>query len=140
MNRYSQRRERGAAAVEMAIVLPMLLLVLGGIVDLGRALYGQVILTNAAREGARALSLGAADAETRARQSMTGFSPLVADSTTGVSFASTPCPGGNGTMIITVASGATGFRWYMLDTVPRLFGATIPTPTLKGEASMRCAT
>ena len=52
------RRERGAVAVEMAIILPLLLLVVGGIVDFGRLLFTQNIVTNAAREGARAWSLG----------------------------------------------------------------------------------
>ena len=47
------RAERGAAAVELAIVLPVLLLVIGGIVDFGRFFYTQIQVTNAAREGAR---------------------------------------------------------------------------------------
>ena len=49
------RRERGAVAVEMAIILPLLLLVVGGIVDFGRLLFTQNIVTNAAREGARSV-------------------------------------------------------------------------------------
>lgn len=46
-------KERGAVAVEMAIVLPLLLLILLGIIEFGRALNVQVSLTQAAREGAR---------------------------------------------------------------------------------------
>jgi Flp pilus assembly protein TadG len=45
--------ERGAAAVEMALVMPILVLFIGGIIDFGRAFMSQVILTNAAREGTR---------------------------------------------------------------------------------------
>ncbi|MFW5470911.1 TadE/TadG family type IV pilus assembly protein [Knoellia sp. CPCC 206435] len=52
------RRERGAAAVEMAIVLPLLLLIMGGVVEFGRALFIQNMATNAAREGARMRALG----------------------------------------------------------------------------------
>jgi Flp pilus assembly protein TadG len=48
-----RHRESGAAAVEMAIILPVLILLVGGIVDFGRAFYTQVVLTNAAREGTR---------------------------------------------------------------------------------------
>ena len=51
------RKERGAVAVEMAILLPLLLLCIGGIVDLGRLLFVQTMVTNAAREGARMHSL-----------------------------------------------------------------------------------
>ncbi|MEV6600785.1 TadE family protein [Actinoplanes sp. NPDC051346] len=52
------RRDEGAAAVEMALVLPLLLLLLFGIIDFGRALNIQITLTEAAREGARATALG----------------------------------------------------------------------------------
>ena len=48
------RTERGASAVELAIVLPVLFLVIAGIVDFGRYFFSQIQLTNAAREGARA--------------------------------------------------------------------------------------
>lgn len=52
-------RDRGAAAVEMALVLPVLLLLVFGIIDFGRMLNAQITLTEAAREGARASVLGA---------------------------------------------------------------------------------
>lgn len=48
------RTERGAAAVEFALLLPVLVLLIGGIVDYGRYFFTQVQLSNAAREGARA--------------------------------------------------------------------------------------
>ncbi len=47
-------RERGNVIVEMAIILPFLLLVVAGVVDLGRLFWEQQVLTNATREGARA--------------------------------------------------------------------------------------
>ncbi len=47
-------RERGAAAVEFALVLPVLLTALMGLVDAGLALYDKAVLTHASREGARA--------------------------------------------------------------------------------------
>jgi len=46
--------QQGAAAVEFALVLPILLLVFFGMVELSLALYDKAILTNASREGARA--------------------------------------------------------------------------------------
>jgi len=43
--------DQGAAAVEFAIMLPLLLLLIFGIIDFGRALNAQVTITQAAREG-----------------------------------------------------------------------------------------
>jgi Flp pilus assembly protein TadG len=45
--------ERGAALVEMAITLPLLLFVAFGIFEFGRAFQYWQVLTNSAREGAR---------------------------------------------------------------------------------------
>ncbi|GGK39076.1 hypothetical protein GCM10010124_34830 [Pilimelia terevasa] len=56
--------DRGAAAVEMALVLPLLAAVLFGIIDFGRMFNAQISLTEAAREGARAVALGL-DPDTR---------------------------------------------------------------------------
>ena len=44
----------GAVAVEFTIIFPLLLLVTFGIIELGLLLFNQQIITNAAREGARA--------------------------------------------------------------------------------------
>ena len=46
------RSQAGAELVEFALVLPILLLVFGGIVDFGLLLQRQQVVTNAAREGA----------------------------------------------------------------------------------------
>jgi Flp pilus assembly protein TadG len=48
------RQQKGAAAVEFALILPILLLVFFGMIELSLALYDKAILTNASREGARA--------------------------------------------------------------------------------------
>jgi hypothetical protein len=47
------RGEHGAVAVEFAIILPVLLLLLFGIIDFGHAWYMKQIIINASREGAR---------------------------------------------------------------------------------------
>jgi Flp pilus assembly protein TadG len=46
-------RTRGQALVEFALVFPILMLMLLGLFDLGRAVFTYNTITNAAREGAR---------------------------------------------------------------------------------------
>lgn len=46
-------QRRGVAAVELAFVLPLLLLLLVGLWELGRIIHVQIILNNAARDAAR---------------------------------------------------------------------------------------
>jgi Flp pilus assembly protein TadG len=48
------KNKSGAAMAEMVIVLPVLLLVLFGIIELSLVLYDKAMITNASREGARA--------------------------------------------------------------------------------------
>lgn len=53
-----RRDERGAAVVEFALILPILVLFVFGIVEFGRAYSARIELTGAVREGARAVALG----------------------------------------------------------------------------------
>jgi len=48
----AQRSERGAASVEFASTLPLLILILLGTIDFGRFAYAAIAVTNAARTGA----------------------------------------------------------------------------------------
>ncbi|MBR6620689.1 MAG: pilus assembly protein [Clostridia bacterium] len=48
-----QKREEGQAMVEFALILPIFLLILCGIIDFGWLFYNQLSLNNACREGAR---------------------------------------------------------------------------------------
>ena len=52
------REQKGQALVELALLLPVLLLLLGGIMEFGRLLHAQLVLTAASREGARAAAVG----------------------------------------------------------------------------------
>ena len=53
MARRVRRREAGAAFVELAVSLPVLVVVVLGTADLGRVFYYTIELTNAARAGAQ---------------------------------------------------------------------------------------
>ena len=48
------QNNRGAAAVELAICLPILTLLVFGSIEFGLLFYNQQVITNASREGARA--------------------------------------------------------------------------------------
>ena len=70
INQSAERKKacRGQAIVEFAVVLPILLLLMLGLINLGVLINAQVILTQAAWEGARAgttlnPSLGEGDTE-----------------------------------------------------------------------------
>ncbi|MEO7117701.1 MAG: TadE family protein [Candidatus Limnocylindrales bacterium] len=49
----AQGRDRGQALVEFALVLPILATLLFGLLDVGRVVWAQDSISNAAREGAR---------------------------------------------------------------------------------------
>jgi Flp pilus assembly protein TadG len=48
-----RQRDQGQGLVEFALLIPLLVLIVFGAVDLARAYFAQVTITNASREGAR---------------------------------------------------------------------------------------
>lgn len=50
----SAQSEKGSVAVEFAILLPLFIMFVWGAIEFGMAYYTQEVITNAAREGARA--------------------------------------------------------------------------------------
>ena len=54
MNRFNS--QRGAAAVEFALLLPLVALIIFGLIDFGRLFFVQISLTSASREAVRASS------------------------------------------------------------------------------------
>lgn len=153
----SPRRERAAAAVEFALLLPVLLLVIGGIVDFGRFFYTQNVTVNAAREGARMLALGYPvgtsttdpSAAKRVGQAMLAvsvytekycFLPASGGPATCGSAGSTiacpasPLPGDHVSTTVTVAP----FSFMVLGPISSLFGSAITVPKPSGTADVRC--
>lgn len=91
MYRVREGSERGAVAVEFAILAPILIMLLMGIMEFGRAYNAQVSLTNAAREGVRvmAVSNNQTSARTAAKNAAVALSPSLADSN--ITFSAASC-------------------------------------------------
>ena len=77
----SKTTERGAVAVEFALLAPVLVMLLLGIMEFGRAYNAQVTLSSAAREGVRVMAINnnATAARTAAKNSATALKPVLTD-------------------------------------------------------------
>lgn len=135
--RSSHGRERGASLVEFAIVLPLFLLLIGGMVDFGRAFYTEVMLTNGAREGARTAMYSTSDAA-----AIDSRAWAAAGSTSYAVNVKDPCaadspPAARVTVIVTNSD----FEWILLGPAMNIVtfgsGDALPT-TLTGKATMQC--
>ena len=63
--RPCRRNRQGAAVVEFAVVAPIFSMLVFGMIEFGRAIMVEQILTNAAREGARVAVLDSATSDER---------------------------------------------------------------------------
>lgn len=74
---------RGVAVVEFALVVPIFLLLVFGLIELGRMVMVQQSLTNAAREGCRkailATTMSSSDVETAVRNCLRPAISVVSD-------------------------------------------------------------
>jgi Flp pilus assembly protein TadG len=77
----SKTSERGAVAVEFALLAPVLVMLLLGITEFGRAYNAQITLSSAAREGVRVMAIGNSPsaARTAAKNSATALKPALTD-------------------------------------------------------------
>ncbi len=129
-------RDRGAAAVEFALLLPILLLLVFGIIDFGRALNAQVTLTQAAREGARLAALNQPNVVSRTQAAATGLSPVTVTVTSS-------CPTGAGQGVDAVVQTSYSFSFVTpVGAVAGLFGGSgFGSPiTLSAQGEMPCET
>ncbi len=96
----SGSRERGAAALEFALVAPVLILMIMGMVDFGMVVNAQAVVANGARDGARVASLNGSEANARSAalkstSSLGGTAPTVAVQCFTDITAATACTGAN---------------------------------------------
>jgi len=133
-----QARERGATAIEFALLFPLLMLIVFGIIDFGRALNAQITLTQAAREGARLDAVGQPNgtvvAQTQA--AATGLSP--------VNVAETACVPGAGPTANAVVTVSYSFNFVTpIGAIAGLIGGSgsLGSPvTLTAQGVMPCET
>jgi Flp pilus assembly protein TadG len=127
MMRFHDRRgERGAAAVEFALILPILILLVLGLIEFSRVYNIQISLSNAAREGARTMAVenSLPIARSAAIAAAPSISPAVSDAQIAIS--PTTCTAG-ATVDVTIS--------YNVSLMTGFFGATLP---LTGKGVMRC--
>lgn len=120
------RSERGAAAVEFALILPVLILLLLGLMEYGRVYSVQISLSNAAREGARTMAIqnDAGKARTAARAAAPSIHPALTSANVSVNPA--VCDAGS-TVTVTVH--------YTVPLITGFFGPNLP---LTGTGVMLC--
>lgn len=130
----SAARDRGAAAVEFALLLPVLLLLVFGIIDFGRALNAQITLTQAAREGARLAALGQSNVVSGTQAAATGLSP--------VTVSVTSCPANAGAGVNAVVGVSYTFSFVTpINAIVGLFGSSVGSAiTLTAQGVMPCET
>ena len=116
---HPREDDRGAIVVEFALILPILLILLFGIIEFGRAYNTQIALQGAAREGARALALG--DSATDAANASFGGGVVISVSS------SSSCPDDDFAEVTTSANFTFSIPFVNLG-----------SKTLNATASMRC--
>jgi len=121
--------DRGAAALEFALVLPILLILVLGIVEFGRVFNVQISVTNAAREGARVMAIRNSPADARAAAIAAAPAVNPAISAGNITVAPTDCDGG-GTVTVTIR--------YHVNLVSGMFDSILPPIDLKGTGVMLC--
>lgn len=126
-----RRRDAGASAVEMAIVLPLLTFLVFGIIDFGRMLNAQIEISQAAREGVRlaALTEGNAAYATMIAARVTDAAPNPGFQGGAATVVGSPvtCPNPSSMATVTAGYHFTGILWR---------GG--PGVDLKQAAVMRC--
>jgi len=134
------KSERGVEVVEMAAVLPLLLLVMMGIVDFAFMFQRYAVLTNAAMEGARVGSLPGYQipADVIARVDAYAASGGVRPASIAVDAITVAVPaagGGNWPAVQVTVTHVYTFQY--LGPLASLFSGSMPTVTLRSRSTMR---
>jgi Flp pilus assembly protein TadG len=124
---HVRQSERGAVAVEFALIVPLMLIVLFAILDLGWMFNQQLAVTAAAREGARVAAMHAnATGQTKAEDLVNEL--LTATPT--ITWEETCGPATNDKIIMVVSVPLTDLTGWL--------NAIADEATLEARGSMRC--
>jgi len=123
------RGERGASAVEFALIVPLLILLVLGIAEFGHAFQVQGTLSAAAREGVRAMALqnDPAAARTAAQNAAASLRPTLTNAQIVVSPPTCPATGAPTNVRVTIN--------YRMPYLTGFFGSGVQ---LTGTGVMRC--
>jgi Flp pilus assembly protein TadG len=119
-----RRSDRGQATVELALTLPVVVILLLGLVQAGMLVRDQILVTHAAREAARAAAV--VDDRSRIEQAAAAAGPLDRHRLT-VEVGPRGAPGSRITVNLS----------YGTATRVPLIGSLFPDVTLRARASMR---
>jgi Flp pilus assembly protein TadG len=124
------RQERGASAVEFAFIVPLLIVLVLGIAEFGRAFQVQGTLSAAAREGVRMMALQNDPAAARSvvRDAASSLDPAITDAQITIAPASCPQTGTTPTYVRVTID-------YPMPYLTSFFGSGID---LTGTGVMRC--
>ena len=131
----SKMSERGAVAVEFAILAPVLIVILLGIMEFGRAYNAQVTLSNAAREGVRVMAINNSPSSAKAavKNVAAVLKPGLKDEKIAFKYQTTPA-----TTPVPTACGANVQVTMTIDyTLPTMTGIAGPF-AMKGTGTMQC--
>ncbi len=120
------RSQRGQSLAELAVVLPILLVIVLGSIDLGRVFFAYISVTNAARNGARFAS-----ADPESPDDLTGIREAALDET-GDLLDSSPT---NPDIAVTTGNDSLG-RTYAEVTVTYDFDSIFPWPGLPSSVNV----
>jgi len=148
--------ERGQAIIELALTLPLLLLVVLGVFDFGLMFQRYEVVTNAAREGARLAILSGQYTTAQARQRALDY--LAAGGVSGTVVGGTcTTTGAGGSICVSVTSNTSTItgtspavtvdemvciveydhQFTFVGPIMRLFGGSLATTPLRAASRMR---
>lgn len=138
----------GSVAVEAAIVIPLFVVLMMGVIDFGRLFYTQMVVQQAAIESARAVSLGqtntqATDVANSVMLGVTPFAHPTAIARASTVTVATPCPAlgttAAGASSLTQVNVSMNFEWLTpLNIITAGSESALPqTVTAHGKAVCR---